>query len=74
VSELDPLAGLRERHGMTLIVLSHDVNVAARADRVLHLVDGCIQDSRGTLLDWTPSTSRGAADGQVRPARVIRAI
>jgi putative ABC transport system ATP-binding protein len=41
---LDLLAALRERHGMTLIVVSHDSAVADRADRVLHLVDGQIQD------------------------------
>jgi putative ABC transport system ATP-binding protein len=42
---LDLLAALRDRHGMTLIVVSHDSAVADRADRVLHLVDGEIQDS-----------------------------
>ena len=41
---LDLLAALRERHGMTLIVVSHDSAVADRADRVLHLVDGQIQE------------------------------
>jgi putative ABC transport system ATP-binding protein len=39
---LDLLAALRQRHGMTLIVVSHDAAVADRADRVLHLVDGRI--------------------------------
>jgi putative ABC transport system ATP-binding protein len=37
---LDLLAAIRERHGMTLLVVSHDPAVAARADRVAHLVDG----------------------------------
>jgi putative ABC transport system ATP-binding protein len=37
---LDLLATVRERRGMTLIVVSHDNAVAARADRVVHLVDG----------------------------------
>ena len=41
---LDLLTALRERHGMTLIVVSHDSAVADRADSVLHLVDGQIQD------------------------------
>jgi putative ABC transport system ATP-binding protein len=40
---LDLLAALRERHGMTVIVVSHDAAVAQRADRVLHLIDGRIQ-------------------------------
>jgi putative ABC transport system ATP-binding protein len=37
---LDLLETLRERHGMTVIVVSHDASVAARADRVVHIVDG----------------------------------
>jgi putative ABC transport system ATP-binding protein len=37
---LDLLARMRERHGMTLLVVSHDDAVAARADRVVQIVDG----------------------------------
>jgi putative ABC transport system ATP-binding protein len=37
---LDLLSSVRERRGMTLIVVSHDDAVAARADRVVQLVDG----------------------------------
>lgn len=37
---LDLLAELRERHGMTLLIVSHDPAVAERANRVLRLVDG----------------------------------
>ncbi|HTX31882.1 MAG TPA: ABC transporter ATP-binding protein [Solirubrobacteraceae bacterium] len=37
---LDLLASLRDHHGMTVIVVSHDPAVADRADRVVHLVDG----------------------------------
>lgn len=40
---LDLLQALRERHGMTVIVVSHDASVAERADRVLRLVDGRIE-------------------------------
>ena len=39
---LDLLEALRERHGMTVIIVSHDIAVAERADRVLHLIDGRI--------------------------------
>jgi putative ABC transport system ATP-binding protein len=42
---LDLLATIRQRYGMTLIVVSHDAAVAERADRVLHLVDGQINAS-----------------------------
>ncbi len=41
---LDLLASLRRRHGMTVIVVSHDPAVAARADRVVYLVDGEVAD------------------------------
>jgi putative ABC transport system ATP-binding protein len=40
---LDLLAALRERRGTTVIVVSHDVAVSERADRVVHLVDGRVQ-------------------------------
>jgi putative ABC transport system ATP-binding protein len=41
---LDLLASLRDRHGMTVIVVSHDPAVATRADRVVQLVDGQVVD------------------------------
>jgi ABC-type lipoprotein export system ATPase subunit len=41
---LDLLATVRQRYGMTLIVVSHDNAVAERADRVVNLVDGQISD------------------------------
>ena len=41
---LDLLVALRERHGMTVVIVSHDPAVAARADRVLPLVDGEIAE------------------------------
>jgi putative ABC transport system ATP-binding protein len=40
---LDLLEALRERRGMTVIVVSHDVAISDRADRVVHLVDGRVQ-------------------------------
>ena len=42
---LDLLAALRERHGMTVIVVSHDKAVAERTDRVISIVDGRVQAS-----------------------------
>ena len=36
------LAQLRSRHGMTLIVVSYDIQVAAQADRVLAMADGVL--------------------------------
>ncbi len=37
---LDLLQALRARHGMTLLAVSHDDAVVARADRIIHIVDG----------------------------------
>jgi putative ABC transport system ATP-binding protein len=37
---LDLLASMRDRHGMTLIIASHDPAVPGRADRVTTLIDG----------------------------------
>jgi putative ABC transport system ATP-binding protein len=42
---LDLLAATRARYGMTVIVVSHDAAVAARADRVARLVDGGVASS-----------------------------
>lgn len=42
---LDLLAATRRRHGMTVIVVSHDSAVAERADRVVRLVDGRVADA-----------------------------
>lgn len=42
---LDLLAQMRRRHGMTVILVSHDPATAARADRVINLVDGRIDPS-----------------------------
>jgi putative ABC transport system ATP-binding protein len=49
---LDLLVGLRDQHGMTIIVATHDPGVAARADRVVRLRDGGVIDD--TLV--TPTT------------------
>ena len=42
---LDLLDAVRQRRGMTVIVVSHDPAVASRADRVVHLVDGRVESS-----------------------------
>ncbi|HEX7610829.1 MAG TPA: ABC transporter ATP-binding protein [Solirubrobacteraceae bacterium] len=46
---LDLLLGLRDRRGMTLVVVSHDQTVAARADRALVLLDGSIGSAEPAL-------------------------
>lgn len=39
---IDLLCGLREERGMTLVIATHDSRVAARAPRVIELLDGVI--------------------------------
>jgi putative ABC transport system ATP-binding protein len=47
---LDLLFGLRDHLGMTLLVVSYDRTVGARADRTLTLVDGKLDGSEAALF------------------------
>jgi putative ABC transport system ATP-binding protein len=38
------LARLREQHGMTVLLASHDPQIAARSERLIRLRDGAITD------------------------------
>jgi putative ABC transport system ATP-binding protein len=40
---LDLLCDLHEAQGLTMIMVTHDPEIAARAGRIIHLRDGCIQ-------------------------------
>ena len=46
---LDLLAALRDRYGMTVVVVSHAPAVAERADRVVGLIDGYVTDAARVL-------------------------
>jgi putative ABC transport system ATP-binding protein len=45
---MDLLEGLQATKGVTLVVVTHDPNVSARADRVLHMLDGRVADGPAT--------------------------
>jgi putative ABC transport system ATP-binding protein len=47
---LDLLFDLRDRFGMTMLVVSYDRAVGARADRTVTLIDGRFRDSSETAL------------------------
>jgi putative ABC transport system ATP-binding protein len=47
---LDLLFDLRDRFGMTMLVVSYDRAVGARADRTVTLIDGQFRDSSETAL------------------------
>jgi putative ABC transport system ATP-binding protein len=40
---IDLLFGLRDRHGATLVLVTHDTEIAARCDRVISLRDGRLE-------------------------------
>jgi putative ABC transport system ATP-binding protein len=42
---LDLLCGLHEAQGLTMIMVTHDPEIAARASRIIHLRDGGIQQT-----------------------------
>lgn len=41
---MDLLLRLRDEHGLTLLIATHDAGIAARCDRVIRLVDGHVTD------------------------------
>lgn len=43
---MDLLFGLRDRHGATLVLVTHAPDLAARCDRVIHLADGLVAQDK----------------------------
>ncbi len=43
---LDLLCRLRREMGTTLVIVTHDPNIAARAEKIVHMVDGRIVEQR----------------------------
>jgi putative ABC transport system ATP-binding protein len=46
---MDMLFGLRDRHGATLVMVTHSPELAARCDRVIELQDGVIAPREAAL-------------------------
>lgn len=44
---MDELARLNREDGITLVIITHDPNIARRAKRVLNIVDGKVSEMRG---------------------------
>jgi len=58
----DLLFALQRRHGTTLVVVTHDLTLAARAGRVVHLADGLIaREERHHAVAGTEAEGRPAA-------------
>jgi putative ABC transport system ATP-binding protein len=53
---LDILLGLREEHGITIVVATHDAAVAARCDRYVRLRDGKIIEDREVVAGQAPES------------------
>ena len=51
VEVIELMIGLAKRSGTTLVVITHDPSIAARADRIVRMVDGRVVDEGGILGD-----------------------
>lgn len=51
IAIIDLLFGLRDKHGATLVLVTHSNELAERCDRIVRLRDGRIDDSRGRQSD-----------------------
>jgi putative ABC transport system ATP-binding protein len=63
---LSLLEAMRERYGTTVVVVSHDPEVSARADRVVYMIDGQLADEQ----NWDQPGASAAAE----ETRVTRQI
>jgi putative ABC transport system ATP-binding protein len=53
---LDLLLGLRERHGMTILLATHEQHIAARCDRLIRLTDGRLIEDLDLTNGEDPAT------------------
>jgi predicted ABC-type transport system involved in lysophospholipase L1 biosynthesis ATPase subunit len=69
---LDLLFGLRDRLEMTMILVSYDAAIGARADRTVTIADGVLRDGEpaatATLAPATPAPTQPSASASAPPA------
>jgi putative ABC transport system ATP-binding protein len=66
---LDLLRQLRSQLGLTVIMVTHDLAIAARADRRLHIVDGRLVDGQPSAMGagaWPAGAPLAAVASEVR--------
>jgi macrolide transport system ATP-binding/permease protein len=56
---LDIFRELNEEDGLTIILVTHDPEVAQHADRIIHMRDGTIVDEAGTPVSLPPTRPGG---------------
>jgi putative ABC transport system ATP-binding protein len=65
---LDLIHQLRNQLGLTVIMVTHDLAIAARADRGLHIVDGRLVDAPSSVpaaAAWNTSAENGASSRSI---------
>ncbi len=63
---LDLLHQLRNQLGLTVVMVTHNLAVAGRADRRLHIVDGRLVNAEAPAPAASPASSTLVAAGEVR--------
>ena len=70
VQVLDLLANLRERYGLTVLMVTHDLEIAHYADRVLTLRDGALGQDLSHAEEDAPTVDEA---GRIRLPDAVRA-
>ncbi len=63
------LFGLRDRHGATLVLVTHAPELAERCDRIVRLADGALAAGGCRVTPTARTASRGPVHRAPRPAR-----
>ena len=62
---LETLTELNQSDGLSIVMVTHDTAIAARAERVVKLADGCVEESLAT----SGRSAHASSDFHERPAR-----